>query len=143
MSDEVSQEGSVPTTVACARDLAQLLGIVDYLRRRSATADSSSGEFACLQVPPRDGLRCGELCVHLLDLRGLLFQFVVQVINLFLLRFHFAVRLQKFVKQHRVDRVVAHGINLAVLVRTTRSGFTAATSSAIRPNCGVFVLSLL
>src|SRR6266403_6226514 len=47
-----------------------LLIVVDHLRRRSATADSSCGEFA----------RC-KLCAHLLDLRCLLFELGAQELN--------------------------------------------------------------
>jgi len=50
-----------------------LLIVVDYLRRRSATADSSSGEFARFKSAT-GRTRCGELCAHSLDLRGLLFE---------------------------------------------------------------------
>jgi hypothetical protein len=47
------------------------LGIVDQLRRRSATADSSFGEFARFKSAP-GRTRCGELGAHFLDLRCLL-----------------------------------------------------------------------
>ena len=78
---------------------------------------------------------------HLLDLRGLLFQVCSESANFFLLlrrrgmevllllhqrglslgnrRFlflHFAVLFEELVEQHRVDRVVAHGIDFAVFV---------------------------
>ena len=49
------------------------LGIVDHLRRRSASADSSCGEFARLKSA-KGRNRCGELRAHLLDLRCLLFE---------------------------------------------------------------------
>ena len=48
------------------------LGIVDHLRGRSATADSSCGEFA-RSKSATGRTRCGELCAHLLDLSGLFF----------------------------------------------------------------------
>jgi hypothetical protein len=46
------------------------LGIVGHLRRRSATADSSCGEFARFKSAT-GRTRCGELGAHLLDLRRL------------------------------------------------------------------------
>ena len=61
---------------ARARDPDTVLGIVDHLRRRSATADSSSGEFAPFKSAT-GRTRCGELSVHLLDLRGLLVETAV------------------------------------------------------------------
>ena len=45
------------------------LGIVDHLRRRSATADSSSGEFARLKSAT-GRTRRGELCADFLEARG-------------------------------------------------------------------------
>src|SRR6266699_3830502 len=49
-----------------------LLIVVDRSRRRSATADSSCGEFARFKSAT-GRTRCGELCAHFLDLRGLPF----------------------------------------------------------------------
>ena len=84
--------------------------------------------------PPSDGLAAAGR-VHLLDLRGLLFQSRRQVINLFLLRFHFAVRLQKFVEQHRVDHFVVNTLGLPARIMRHQSGIDSAPS-AIRPNAG-------
>jgi hypothetical protein len=60
------------------------LGIVDHLRRRSATADSSCGEFAGFKSAA-GRTRCGVLGAHLLDLRCLLFQLGRKSLYLFLL----------------------------------------------------------
>ena len=57
----------------CSERWAASLIVQNHLRRRSATADSSCGEFA--RFKSATGLtRCGELCAHFLDLRRLLFQ---------------------------------------------------------------------
>ena len=80
------------------------LSIVEsHLRRRSATADSSCGEFAHF-----------NLGAHFLDLRGLLFQLgrerlysllllSSRSLELVLQPFHFAVLFEELVEQHRVD----------------------------------------
>src|SRR6266498_4056203 len=56
-----------------------VLGIVDHLRRRSATADSSFGEFARFKSASRTDSSRGELVAHLLDLRCLLFRRAITV----------------------------------------------------------------
>src|SRR5439155_21840382 len=47
----------------CCLLKAAALGILVHLRRRSATADSSRGEFARFKSAT-GGTRCSELCVH-------------------------------------------------------------------------------
>ena len=81
-----------------------------------------------------------KLRAYLLDLPGLLLQLGCQNLHpLLLLRdggfqaLHFLVLFEELVEQHRVDLLVAHGRDFTILVRTTRSGFTVATSSAIKP----------
>ena len=91
-----------------------------------------------------------KLGAHFLDLRGLLLQLGRENLHPFrLLRdggfqaLHFLVLFEELVEQHRVDLLVAHGRDFTILVRTTRSGFTLATSSAIKPYCVVPFLSPL
>jgi hypothetical protein len=55
---------------ALLRLSAALLIVVDHSQRRSATADSSCGEFARFKSAI-GRTRCGELGAHLLDLRRL------------------------------------------------------------------------
>src|SRR5207248_7948933 len=59
------------STAETQHQLHPVLRIVDHLRRRSATADSSYGEFASFKSAT-GRTRCGELSAHLLDLGGLL-----------------------------------------------------------------------
>ena len=59
------------------------------------------------------------------------------------LALHLAMLFKELVEQHRVHCIVAHGVDFAVLVAHDQVGFTLATSSAIKPNSGLFVLSLL
>jgi hypothetical protein len=113
---------------ACA-----VLGIVDNLQRRSATADSSCGEFARFKSAT-GRTRCGELGAHLLDLRGLLSHGCSERLNFPLLlrnscleifpllrdcRFPlliFAVLFEKLIEQHRVHRFITHGVDPAILI---------------------------
>ena len=81
-----------------------------------------------------------KLRAHFLDLRGLLFQLGRENLHPFRLLgdsdfqgLHFVVLFEELVEQHHVDLLVAHGRDFTILCCTTRSGFTLATSSAIKP----------
>ncbi len=77
---------------ARARGDADPLGIVDHLRRR----------FACF-----------KLCAHLLDLGRLLFHGCCKTRNRGFQFLHLPMFFQKFVEQHRVDRPIAHTLDLS------------------------------
>jgi hypothetical protein len=118
---------------------AALLIVVDQFRCRSVTADSSYGEFARFKSTTRR-TRCGELCVHFLDLRCLfvetrseLRKCRLEVLLLVrdrrfqfsdcrLLCLHLAVLFEKLVEQHRVHHLVAHAFQLAFIVAIHQSG---------------------
>ena len=63
--------------------------------------------------------------------------------NLFLLRVNLATCFEELVEQHGVHLVVAHAVGFSLLSGSTSAGFTFATSSAIKPNCGVPLVSVL
>src|SRR4029077_2068349 len=69
---------------ALLRLSAALLIVENHLRRRSATADSSCGEFARFKSAT-GRTRCGELRAHFLDLRCLLSQACCEALNFLLL----------------------------------------------------------
>ena len=101
---------------------SQLLSIVDDLHRSSATMDSSYGEFARIQVRHgTDSLRRVGRSLFGFSLpalsplpRGRSSQILTLRLSFLVLRF--AVLFEELVEQHRVHRVVAHGVDLAVVI---------------------------
>jgi hypothetical protein len=64
--------------------------VVDHLRCRSATADSSCGEFARFKSAI-GRTRCGELCAHLLETRSKSFNLLLLLGYCRLLFLHLAM----------------------------------------------------
>ena len=87
-----------------------------------------------------DHLRCGSARFKL---RAHLLQAHSKGFNLFLLRVNLATCFEELVEQHGVHLVVAHAVGFSLLSGSTSAGFTFATSSAIKPNWGVPLVSVL
>src|SRR5438477_8481817 len=101
--------------------LQPALGIADHLRRSSATADSSCGEFARFKSAT-GRTRCGELCAHLLEARGKRFNLLLLLSRT---RFHclnFAMLFEKLVEQHCVHLLVTNAVGFSFLVAYYEGG---------------------
>src|SRR6266508_3526998 len=97
-----------------------LLIVQDHLRCRSATADSSFGEFGRFKSAT-GRIRCGEPTGHPLKLRRLLFKPGQHNVHFLFLFFNgglqfldFAVLFEKLIEQHGIDRFVADRFRFAI-----------------------------